>query len=360
MLGRCYNIKSGCPKVKGLEHKQANRIFRCLKLLVRSQNLRIKSRKTVKLSLFLAFSFFCSISIFAESKTDSPKTGVSLVVLGVAQDAGYPQLNCYRPHCMAGWENYDKRRLATSLAIIDKSNKEKFLFEATPDIKEQLYRLHLLAPDYEYKLAGIALTHAHMGHYTGLMHLGKEAAGAKSVAVFAMPRMVEFLSNNGPWDQLVALKNINLRELSNLKETRLNSSVSIVPLLVPHRDEYTETVGYKIIGPNKTALFIPDIDKWKNWSTNIVELVQKVDYAFLDATFFSSSELPNRDMSEVPHPSVPESMKLFADLDEKDKQKIIFIHFNHSNALLLEESAAQQEVVDKGFRFATEGMRIDL
>jgi len=322
--------------------------------------LPITPRKIVRLSLFIAISFFCSVSIFAEPQTVSAESGVSLVVLGVAQDAGYPQLNCYKPHCMAGWENHDKRRLATSLAIIDKSNKEKFLFEATPDIKEQLYRLHLLAPDNHFKLAGIALTHGHMGHYTGLMHLGKEAAGAKSVAVFAMPRMVEFLSNNGPWSQLVALNNIKLVALSKQKETRLNSSISVVPLLVPHRDEYTETVGYKIIGPNKTALFIPDIDKWKKWSTNIVELVQKVDYAFLDATFFSPSELPNRDMSEVPHPSVPESMKLFADLDPKDRQKIIFIHFNHSNPLLMEGSVAQQEVLKKGFRFATEGMRMDL
>ncbi|MCF6193038.1 MAG: MBL fold metallo-hydrolase [Kangiellaceae bacterium] len=320
----------------------------------------ITLRKIVRLSLFIAISFFCSVSIFAEPQTVSAESEVSLVVLGVAQDAGYPQLNCYKPHCMAGWENYNKRRLAVSLAIIDKTNKEKFLFEATPDIKEQLYQLHLLAPDNHFKLAGISLTHGHMGHYTGLMHLGKEAAGAKSVPVFAMPRMVDFLSTNGPWSQLVALNNIKLVELRNQKETPLNALISIVPLLVPHRDEYTEAVGYKIIGPNKTALFIPDIDKWKKWSTDIVELVKRVDYAFLDATFFSSAELPNRDMSEVPHPSVPESMKLFAELAPKDKQKIIFIHFNHSNPLLMKGSAAQQEVLDKGFRFATEGMQIAL
>jgi pyrroloquinoline quinone biosynthesis protein B len=307
--------------------------------------------------------FLLGLSVFflqADPKVDSQNKGVSLLVLGVAQDAGYPQLNCYRPHCMAGWRDPNKRRLATSLAIIDRANKDKFVFEATPDIKEQLYRLQQVAPDEEFKLSGILLTHGHMGHYTGLMHLGKEAAGTKSVPVYAMPRMEQFLRTNGPWSQLVKLNNIEIRTFTNEKPQKLSPSITIIPMLVPHRDEYTETVGYKIIGPNKTALFIPDIDKWSKWDTDIVELVKTVDYAFLDATFFSSAELPNRNMSDVPHPSVPESMKLFSGLSKGDKQKIIFIHFNHSNPLLIEDSTAQQEVVARGFRFAREGMRIEL
>ena len=129
---------------------------------------------------------------------------------------------------------------------------------------------------------------------------------------------------------------------------------------MPHRDEYTETVGYKIIGPNKTALFIPDIDKWQKWSGSIIKMIKNVDYALLDATFYASSELPNRDMSEIPHPFVEESMQLFSKLNKKDKHKVIFIHFNHSNPLLIDGSNAQKEVISKGFRFAQEGMVLAL
>ncbi len=288
------------------------------------------------------------------------KNSVSLVVLGVAQDAGYPQVNCYKPHCMPAWKDPKLQRLATSLAVIDKEHKQKFLFEATPDIKQQLYRLHQLAPDNEYQLAGIMLTHGHMGHYTGLMHLGREAAGSKSVPVYAMPRMKQYLSTNGPWSQLVKLDNINLKELQNKQVKQLNKNLRIIPLLVPHRDEYTETVGYKIIGPNKTALFIPDIDKWQKWSINITDLIKEVDYAFVDATFFASNELPNRDMSQVPHPFVEESMHLFSKLTKADRSKVIFIHFNHSNPLLINNSAARLQVKKAGFSFAEEGMLLQL
>jgi pyrroloquinoline quinone biosynthesis protein B len=129
---------------------------------------------------------------------------------------------------------------------------------------------------------------------------------------------------------------------------------------VPHRDEYTETVGYRITGPSKTALFIPDIDKWSKWDTDIRDLIREVDYALLDGSFFADGELPGRDMSEIPHPYVQESIELFAELPESDKAKIIFIHFNHTNPLLIDGSDAQKQLTSLGFRFATEGMRLPL
>ena len=152
---------------------------------------------------------------------------IFIQVLGIAQDAGMPQANCYRPHCMAAWEEPSKRRMATSIAVVDSDTGRKYLFDATPDMREQLYALHRVAPDSEYELGGIFLTHAHMGHYTGLMHFGREAAGTHQVPVFAMPRMQEFLASNGPWDQLVRLQNIDLREITNDQSVRLGDSLTV-------------------------------------------------------------------------------------------------------------------------------------
>lgn len=225
---------------------------------------------------------------------------------------------------------------------------------------EQLYRLHQLAPNPDYQLAGIFLSHAHIGHYTGLMFFGREAQGAKAIPVYSMPKMQAFLKNNGPWNQLVNLKNIQLYELTHQNPAKVSANIEITPILVPHRDEYSETAGFYIKTSNKRLLFIPDIDKWQKWSHDIRQWVKKVDYAFLDATFYANEELPNRDMSEVPHPFVVESMAILKDLNQNDKAKVHFIHFNHTNPLLNVKSNAFSVVQKAGFNIAVEGMRIKL
>ena len=305
------------------------------------------------------FRFFVFLMLSAPTLALA-ESEVYLQVLGIAQDAGYPQTNCYQPHCMRAWENKDMRRLTSSIAVVDTDAKTKYLFDATPDMREQLFRLHQSAPDTEYLLDGVFLTHAHMGHYTGLMHFGREAVGAQGIPVYAMPRMFEFLTNSGPWGQLVELENVELRALSDRKQVDLNSRLVVTPLEVPHRPEYSETVGYRIDGPNKSAVFIPDIDKWEDWTTDIRDVIRSVDYALLDASFFADGELKGRDMSVIKHPFVSESMDLFDSLTEDEKSRVIFIHMNHTNPLLIDGSPAQAEVTRRGYRFAREGMRLPL
>lgn len=283
-----------------------------------------------------------------------------LYVLGVTQDAGYPQAGCYRPHCMPGWEDRDRRLTASSVALIDPAAAATYVFDATPHLPDQLYRLELEAPSEQYRFGGFFLTHAHIGHYTGLMHLGREVMGAGSVPVFAMPRMKRFLEKNGPWSQLVTLRNIRISTLAADESVPLSKDVRVTPFVVPHRDEFSETVGYRIDGPERSAVFIPDIDKWQAWDTDIVELVRSVDYALLDASFYADGEIPGRAMSEIPHPFVVESMALFEALTDEERSRVVFIHINHTNPILDEASEEYREVVERGFLVAYEGMRLPL
>ena len=299
--------------------------------------------------LIIIFSFACN-----QPAENTPKTPY-IMVLGVAQDAGYPQMNCKKECCKQAWDNPELKRTTSCLAIVDPTTNEQWIIDATPNIKEQLQLLKQKTGTE--KLDGILLTHAHMGHYTGLLHFGREVMGTDNLPVFAMPKMKTFLEENGPWSQLVKLENINIKALKSDSTLSLNERIKIKPFLVPHRDEFSETVGYEITINNKSLIFIPDIDKWEKWETNITELIKKVDYAFLDATFYKNGEL-KRDMSEIPHPFVQESMELFSELSEKDKQKVHFIHFNHTNPLLQEGSTAQEEVFEKGFNLAKEGQII--
>lgn len=282
-----------------------------------------------------------------------------LYIIGVAQDAGYPQAGCYSLHCLPGWQDDSLKRSATSIALIDPASSRKYLFEATPDLPDQLYELEVEAPDELFTLAGVFLTHAHIGHYTGLMFFGHEAMGTSAIPVFAMPRFKLFLETNGPWSQLVELNNIELMPLENQRE-QLLGTITVIPFTVPHRDEYSETVGYRILGPNKSAIFIPDINKWSIWDTDITELIKEVDYALLDATFYKDGELGNRDMSQIPHPFVTESMALFGNFTPEQRDKVWFIHFNHTNPLLNRESEQAQFVRSEGFNVAREGIRLPL
>ena len=285
-------------------------------------------------------------------KKDAVET-IELIILGTVQDAGSPHIACKRDCCAELFEKPDPTRKVVSLGILDHDLEKTYLFEATPDISEQAKLLKSHASwDAEELPNQIFLTHAHIGHYTGLMYLGKEATNAKQLPTYVMPKMKSYLEQNGPWSQLVSNKNIDLHPIENRKLLSMSANLKIMPLQVPHRDEYSETVGYKIIGPSKSALFIPDIDKWEKWNTSITELIKTVDYAFLDASFFDGEELNTRDISHIPHPFVVESMALFVKLSDEDKAKINFIHFNHTNALLNLESEQAQKVLENGFKIA--------
>ena len=159
---------------------------------------------------------------------------------------------------------------------------------------------------------------------------------------------------------MVSLKNISINEINNDSKFSIEKDVIIQPIEVPHRAEFSETVGYKIYGPNKSALFIPDIDKWYLWEKSILDEIKKVDYALLDATFYDSKEVNYRDVSEIPHPFVVESLELFDTIKLKEKNKIFFIHLNHTNPLLNDNSEEYKYIITKGYNVAKEGMVLDL
>jgi pyrroloquinoline quinone biosynthesis protein B len=284
-----------------------------------------------------------------------------LVVLGIVQDAGYPQIGCEKECCAAYWQHAETKKYITCLAVVDNTTNQFWLLEATPDIAQQLKNVqtYLTGPAH-YSPDGIFITHAHIGHYSGLMQLGREAMGAKSVPVWAMPRMDSFLRNNGPWSQLVSLQNIRVQPLKEDSTVSINTSLKITPVKVPHRDEFSETAGFIIKSSKKKILFIPDIDKWGKWNRKIIEEINKADIALLDGTFYKNGELPGRDMKEIPHPFVEESMALFSSLPAETRSKIVFIHFNHTNPLLKKESAEKETVKSSGFGVAEEGMVIEL
>jgi pyrroloquinoline quinone biosynthesis protein B len=320
MLRMIRMIEPVDPQMSQMDTDKTGQGTGSFSICVSLRNLRIKV-------LFL-------ILITACATAPPPATTPFTTVLGIAQDGGYPQAGCNRPDCIAAWRNPKLRQRVASLAIVDPQSHQRWIIDATPDFGSQLRTLDEVAPRGEGAplLDGILLTHAHIGHYLGLAQLGREVLGAHSVRVYAMPRMREFLTHNGPWDQLVTLQNIEITPIEDGVEVALNERIHVTPIRVPHRDEYSETVGFIVRGPSRSVLWLPDIDKWERWSTPLESVLARVDVAYIDGTFYDASELPGRDLHEIPHPLMTETLSRLA--ASPMLARVRFIHLNQSNPLL--------------------------
>jgi len=285
-------------------------------------------------------------------------------VLGTAQDGGYPHIGCYCPNCQRARKNPSLARLKPSLAVCDMKERKAFVVDASPDISPQFDLIHeRMGYAAEERISaphGFLLTHAHIGHYTGLMFYGYEGLNMSRIPVYCTTRMARFLEENGPWSQLIRYENIAVQTLQPDEEVPLTPQVSFIPFLVPHRDEYSDTIGLILKGKNRKLLYIPDIQSWEAWERSIKKEIEKVDYAILDGTFFSPDELPGRDLSKIGHPFITVSMELLGALAKSGPARIYFSHLNHTNLALDPDSLALKEIKEKGFHLASEGMEIYL
>lgn len=295
-----------------------------------------------------------------------PPTEPYVLVLGTAQDAGLPQIGCRAACCERVRRNPGARRLVTSLLLCDPRTGQRWLLDASPDLAEQVE----VAADHPATRTvegarpplfdGVFLTHAHMGHYAGLLELGREAYGAKGLVVHGTERMRGYLTENGPWSLLVETGGVELRPLEPGTPVALAEDLRVTPLLVPHRDEFTDTVAFLVEGPTKSLLYLPDVDGWDRWDTAVEDVLARVDHALLDATFFSREEVPGRSIEDIPHPLVRGTVERFAALPDAERAKVLFTHLNHSNPIADPGSAATRTVREAGMRVAVEGMLLEL
>ncbi len=292
-----------------------------------------------------------------------------VLVLGTAQDGGLPQIGCQEERCAAARRDPARRRLVTSLLLCDPRSGRRWLFDCTPDLAEQVERARGHPATRASQGArpplfdGLFLTHAHVGHYAGLLQLGREAYGASALPTWVTARFAAYLSANGPWSALVAEQRLVLHELVAGERVELAPDLHVVPFLVPHRDEFSDTLGFEIQGPERTLVYLPDIDKWEAWdasgnapaSRRIEGLLERCDVALLDGCFFADGEIPGRSMRDIPHPFVSESLARLAPLPPGERAKVHFTHLNHTNPAADADGPAARAVRAAGMCVLAEG-----
>jgi pyrroloquinoline quinone biosynthesis protein B len=318
------------------------------------------------MKLLALLPFLLALSAAPEPAPPPPASGPRLVVLGTVQDGGLPHVACTCVRCERARREPGFRQHVASLALHLSASGKVYLIDATPDLGAQLEavaRLRGREPLGRVDRApvdGVFLTHAHIGHYLGLAFFGFETVHTQKLPVWASARMGEFLRGNGPWNQLVRLGEIELRELRPGEPVALGDGVSVTPLQVPHRDEYSDTLGFLVRGPRRTVLYVPDTDSWRAWPRPLTEVLEGVDVALLDGTFYSLDELPGRAVSAIGHPLITESMDLLEPLVKAGELAVSFTHLNHSNPALQPEAAARHAIERRGFRVLAEGEEIPL
>jgi pyrroloquinoline quinone biosynthesis protein B len=275
---------------------------------------------------------------------------VEAILLGTAQDAGVPQAGCYCPNCQQARTDPTQHQWVVCLGLVDHTTHQSWLIDATPDFREQLHALRQFAPDCP--LAGIILTHAHIGHYTGLIHLGLEVMNVQHLPLYVAARMAHFLSHNVPWSHLVNQSHVSLRELTSGLEMQLSPALRLLPLDVPHRAEWSDTLAAIVSGSKRRLFYCPDIDGWDGWTHDLRSVVEEVDVALLDGSFFSAAELPGRDLAQIPHPFVTDTAARLAGV----AAEVRFIHLNHSNPLLT-DGPERAWLARQGFGVGEFGLR---
>ena len=283
-----------------------------------------------------------------------PPGRVSAVVLGIMQDGGLPHVGCRCPRCLAAHTDPRKAEWAACLGIVDRREKQDavWLIDATPDIKHQLQ----LVGDYlgphphqAHRLRqprGIFLTHGHMGHLEGLSQFGTAGMVVDNLQVFSDPGLERYLRETDFWGNGAHMEWIGV---PGNQPVPLAENLIVTPLPVPHRDERGfQTYAYRISGPEKSLLYVPDIDGWSLWP-RAQQVFATVDHALVDATFYSGSELCGR--LPVAHPWVEETLSLFAG----QRYELILTHFNHTNPVLDPGSTERSVVVRAGASIAKTG-----
>lgn len=286
--------------------------------------------------------------------------GWRAIVLGSVQDGGLPQPGCYTSRCERA---RTEPRYVSSLCIASEQTGRAWLVDASPDLTRQMD----LVPGEAFRrraserrpFEGILLTHAHIGHYLGLAVLGREGLAIRRTPCYCSARMAAFLTDNGPWSLLVDEDRLDLRILEPGESLPLAPDLSVTPLAVPHRDEFSDTLAFVFRGRRSSLLYLPDIDRWDRWERRIEDVVAEVDVALVDATFYSADEVGGRVQSDVPHPLVTDTLDRLGPL-AAGGHTVVLTHMNNSNPILDPDSRERLAVIEAGFGIARAGLSYPL
>jgi pyrroloquinoline quinone biosynthesis protein B len=288
-------------------------------------------------------------------------SGVSVTILGTAQDGGIPQAGCSCRRCLDAHIDLKLRKYPVSLGILGVDGT-KHIIEITKNLSEQLV---IWTPDKNelFIPETVSITHLHLGHVEGIGQLGKPVMGLREVDVYLSPKNKDVFDNRS--DIVLMEDEGNIRTHSknfyHPFEPKDGCGFSLQFIPIPHRSELGDNAAIIIKAEGKSILFMPDQDSWSDTldyhsKENIRDFLKMfdIDEALIDGTFWSMDELPRRDISKIPHPTIQETIQLLGSKREGDPE-ISFLHLNHSNPVNDLGSEQRKVVEENGWKISEIG-----
>ena len=254
---------------------------------------------------------------------------LQIVVLGSAAGGGFPQWNCNSEACRNARAGDALARTQSSIAVSG-DGRHWFLFNASPDLRQQINATPQLHPNHGLRtspIAGVVLTNADVDHVAGLLTLRESTP----LVLYATERVLATLKANSIFNALNP----------EFVERR--------PLVLGRTFEPVTPAGEKaglaveaFPVPGKVALYLENPDAGPNFGTQEGDTV---------------GVKTGQRMGHMSMSGEDGTMAAFRDLHVERR---VFIHINNSNPTLLDLTPERREVEAQGWEISFDGMEITL
>ena len=311
---------------------------------------------------------------------------MKILVIGSAAGGGFPQWNCNCSNSSKARKNPEKAkpRTQSSIAVsVDDGNKW-FLFNASPDLRQQINENIELQPKKGIRhspIQGVFLTNGDVDHIAGLLNLRE----SHPLSIYATSKVLKILKNNSVFNVLnpkfVERREVKLNKTILLEDKNKNSlDIEVEVFPVPGKvalyledetkgkdfgTEEEDTIGLKIVD-KKTKKYFFYLPACAQMTENLKNKLKNAPLVFFDGTLWKDDEMllaevgVNKTGTRMGHMSMsgPKgTIKMFKDLNVEKK---FFIHINTTNPALLEDSDQRKEINEEGWEVSYDGMEVNL
>jgi pyrroloquinoline quinone biosynthesis protein B len=296
---------------------------------------------------------------------------VWLRVLGSAAGGGSPQWNCGCPVCAAVRARPGLTRTQSSVAVsVDR--RRWFLINASPDVRTQIEAfpgLHPHAGDRTTPVAAVLLTDAELDHTLGLLLLRE----ARALCVYATPAVHKTLSDgSGMLRTLERYCAVEWRAVVPDADVSLADGLSCRAFDVPTTKQarfdlgvdHGRVVGYRLTDERSggTLVYLPGMQAM---TPALRAVIEGCDCLLIDGTCWRDDELirlglAHKTSREMGHLPINGPDGTLAQLPSLGVGRVIFVHMNNTNPILLADTPERRIVKDSGMEVAMDGLEVEV